>query len=150
MTTKTVLITGATSGLGREVARSLADHGHHVLVHGRDGQQTDVLAAELQATGAMAQPYVADLASLAEIRELVNQVSNDHHALHVLVNNAGVGAGPPPHATRGLSQDGYELRFAVNYLAPVLLNQLLAPLLVASAPANRQRRLHRAGSDRLR
>jgi NAD(P)-dependent dehydrogenase (short-subunit alcohol dehydrogenase family) len=135
MTTKTVLITGATSGLGREVARTLADHGLHVLVHGRDISRTEAFTAELRATGAMAQPYVADFASLKQVRELADQVVNDYQALHILVNNAGIGAGPPPHTTRELSQDGYELRFAINYLATVLLTQLLVPLLVAGAPA---------------
>lgn len=135
MTTSTVLVTGATSGLGREVARSLAEHGLKVLVHGRDTRRTEELVAELRATGSAAQPYVANLASLAEVRDLADRISTDHPALHVLINNAGIGAGPPPYTTRELSEDGYELRFAVNYLAPVLLTRLLIPNLVASTRA---------------
>lgn len=134
-TSKTVLVTGATSGLGREVARSLAEHGQEVLVHGRDPRRTEALARELCAGGAAAQPYVADLASLAQVRDLADRISADRPALHVLINNAGIGAGAPPRARRELSQDGHELRFAVNYLAPVLLTRLLIPRLIASAAA---------------
>jgi NAD(P)-dependent dehydrogenase (short-subunit alcohol dehydrogenase family) len=126
-----VLVTGATSGLGRYLAQQLARSGWSVLVHGRDPERTNELADEL---GGGARPYVADMASLAAVRRLAEQVREDVPRLDVLVNNAGIGFGPPDSA-RQVSQDGHELRFAVNYLAPVLLTQLLMPLLTASAPS---------------
>ena len=126
-----VLITGATSGLGRYLAAELASSGWTVLAHGRDPGRTADLSAEL---GAGARGYVADLGSLGEVRELAAQVRAEVPRLDVLVNNAGVGFGAPDEG-RQVSADGHELRFAVNYLAPVLLTRLLLPLLTASAPA---------------
>ncbi|SEO98942.1 SDR family NAD(P)-dependent oxidoreductase [Actinacidiphila rubida] len=128
---RTALVTGATSGLGRAVAAALAGQGLRVLVHGRDRARTEALAAELPG----ARPLVADLGRLADVRDLAGRIRETQPALHVLVNNAGVGAGAPPQLDRELSPDGHELRFAVNYLAPVLLTRLLLPLLAASAPA---------------
>jgi NAD(P)-dependent dehydrogenase (short-subunit alcohol dehydrogenase family) len=127
----TVLVTGATSGLGRYLAQELAGSGWSVLAHGRDRQRVGELAGEL---GNGARPYVADLASLAAVRQLAEQVRQDVPRLDVLVNNAGIGFGGPG-SPRQVSQDGHELRFAVNYLAPVLLTRLLLPLLTASAPS---------------
>jgi NAD(P)-dependent dehydrogenase (short-subunit alcohol dehydrogenase family) len=122
-----ILITGATSGLGRRVAEQLSQAGETVLVHGRDRDRV------AQVAGA-ARGYVADLASLAEVRSLAEQVRAENDRLDVLVNNAGIGFGAPD-AGRQASRDGHELRFAVNYLAPVLLTRLLLPLLRESKPA---------------
>ncbi len=126
-----VLITGATSGLGRYLARELAGSGWRVLVHGRDPVRVADLSADL---GGGARRYVADLASLGEVRDLADRVRAEVPRLEVLVNNAGIGFGAPGEG-RQVSADGHELRFAVNYLAPVLLTRLLLPLLTASAPA---------------
>jgi NAD(P)-dependent dehydrogenase (short-subunit alcohol dehydrogenase family) len=120
-----ILITGASDGLGRALARELAGAGHHLLVHGRDAGRLAAIARE---TGAVA--IRADLSSLDEVRELAAQVAE----VDVLVNNAGVGFGAPG-AGRELSRDGYELRFAVNYLAPYLLTKLLLPVLRRSDSA---------------
>jgi NAD(P)-dependent dehydrogenase (short-subunit alcohol dehydrogenase family) len=128
---RTVLITGATSGLGRYLAEHLAAGGWTVLAHGRDPDRAAALAADL---GRDCRPYVADLASLAAVRALAAEVQATVPRLDVLVNNAAVGFGAPG-AAREASADGHELRFAVNYLAPVLLTRLLVPLLRASAPA---------------
>lgn len=124
----TVLVTGATSGLGTWLARRLTADGHTVLVHGRDPAKVKTLAGELGAEG-----FVADLASLADTRRLAGEVAT-RGRLDVLVNNAAVGFGRPG-APRQLSADGHELRWAVNYLAPVLLARDLLPVLRASAPA---------------
>jgi len=132
---KTAIVTGATSGLGRAVVAALAERGLRVLVHGRDGQRVGSLVEELRSAGGAAEPFVADLASLAQVRLLADRVRAECPALHVLINNAGIGFGPPPQTTREVSADGHELRFAVNYLAPVLLARSLTPLLSASAPA---------------
>jgi NAD(P)-dependent dehydrogenase (short-subunit alcohol dehydrogenase family) len=128
----TILITGATSGLGRYVAFELVRAGHVVLAHGRDPGRTERLVEELRTEGD-AEAFVADLASLAQVRELGEQVAGAHPDLDVLVNNAAVGA--VPGAGRELSADGHELRLAVNYLAVVVLSRTLLPVLRANAPA---------------
>jgi NAD(P)-dependent dehydrogenase (short-subunit alcohol dehydrogenase family) len=78
---------------------------------------------------------LADLASLAQARELADRVRGSHDAIALLVNNAGVGAGRPPYRERQLRADGHELRLAVNYLAPALLARRLIPALENKAPA---------------
>ncbi|MFE2069725.1 SDR family NAD(P)-dependent oxidoreductase [Streptomyces sp. NPDC059467] len=129
----TILITGATSGLGRYVAFELVRSGHVVLAHGRDPGRTEQLVAELRTEGD-AEGFVADLASLAQVRELGAHVADAHPDLDVLIDNAGVGAGTPGSG-RELSSDGHELRLAVNYLAPVALTRALLPVLRTNAPA---------------
>ncbi|MDN0198604.1 SDR family NAD(P)-dependent oxidoreductase [Streptomyces sp. S.PNR 29] len=129
----TILITGATSGLGRYVAFELVRAGHVVLAHGRDEDRTRRLVDELRTEGD-AEGFVADLASPARVRELAAQVADAHPELDVLINNAGVGSGPPGSG-RELSADGHELRLAVNYLAPVALTRALLPVLRANSPA---------------
>jgi NAD(P)-dependent dehydrogenase (short-subunit alcohol dehydrogenase family) len=109
----TILITGATSGLGRGVATALAGDGHTVLVHGRDQEKIDAAVSEL---GGDARGYRADLASLDEVRGLAEQIE----AVDVLINNAGVVT-----PERQESADGVELTFAVNHLAHWLLTGLL-------------------------
>jgi NAD(P)-dependent dehydrogenase (short-subunit alcohol dehydrogenase family) len=79
--------------------------------------------------------YRADLASLGKVRDLADQIERRHERLDVLVNNAGIGTMLPGGGRRVESEDGYELRLAVNYLAGFLLTQLLRPLIVTSAPA---------------
>lgn len=129
----TILITGATSGLGRYVAFELVRSGHVVLAHGRDPGRTASLVEELRAEGD-AEGFVADLASLSQVRELGAKVAEAHPELDVLINNAGVGAGSPGSG-REVSTDGHELRLAVNYLAPVALTHALLPTLKANAPS---------------
>jgi NAD(P)-dependent dehydrogenase (short-subunit alcohol dehydrogenase family) len=124
-----ILITGASDGLGRALAYHLAGAGHQLIVHGRDAGRLAAVAGE---TGAQA--IRADLSSLDEVRRLAAEVTGGSSRLDVLVNNAGVGFGRPG-AARELSKDGYELRFAVNYLAPYLLTRLLLPVLRRSTPA---------------
>ena len=132
-----MLVTGATDGLGRAVAERLAAEGATVLLHGRDGVKLSSAAHEIRAaTGNdRTRTYLADFASLAAIRALANEVEADNHRLHVLVNNAGVGSGKPAGTSRQESEDGLELRFAVNYLAGFVLTLRLLPLLRRSAPA---------------
>jgi NAD(P)-dependent dehydrogenase (short-subunit alcohol dehydrogenase family) len=127
----TVLITGATDGLGRGVARDLAARGANVLLHGRSREKLDELSAELGG----APTFQADLASLEEVRKLAAEVEEQTDALHVLINNAGIGGGRPDATTRQESKDGHELRLAVNHLAGFLLTLRLLPLLRRSKPA---------------
>jgi NAD(P)-dependent dehydrogenase (short-subunit alcohol dehydrogenase family) len=131
---RTALITGATDGVGRIVARALAQQGWRVLVHGRDRPRGEALAREIEQAGGSAAFLAADLASLAEVRRLADEVKKQTGRLDLLINNAGIGSvGSAPG--RQTSADGHELRFAVNYLAGFLLTHLLLPLLKASAPA---------------
>lgn len=94
-TSRVALITGATSGLGRAVTVALAARGMHVLVHGRDRERAEDVADEVRASGGSAQAYLADLGSLQETRDLADRVSSEHPAIHLLINNAGLGPGRP-------------------------------------------------------
>jgi len=134
---QTILVTGATDGLGRALAAELAASGADVLVHGRDeGRGRDTLAAiRERAPDARVRFVRADLASLAEVRDLAAQVEHETGRLDVLVNNAGIGFTTGGEERREQSVDGYELRFAVNYLSGYLLARLLLPLVERSAPA---------------
>ena len=124
----TILITGATDGLGRGVAQELAQREHTLLLHGRDPERGRELAEQLGARF-----YRADLASLAQVRSMADKVLSVEDRLDVLVNNAGIGATLPGDGERMESEDGYELRFQVNYLAGFLLTRLLEPLLESPA-----------------
>jgi NAD(P)-dependent dehydrogenase (short-subunit alcohol dehydrogenase family) len=130
---QTILVTGATDGLGRALARELAARGATVLLHGRAKARLEDTRREIvEATGSdRLRTYLADLASLEQVRRLGRELDADQQRLDVLVNNAGIGGDGP----RQQSADGLELRFAVNYLAPFLLTELLLPLLRRSAPA---------------
>jgi NAD(P)-dependent dehydrogenase (short-subunit alcohol dehydrogenase family) len=129
---KTILITGSTDGVGRVVAQRFGAGGARVLVHGRDATRGKAAVAEIEAAGGKAELLVADLSSLAEVRRLADAVRARTDRLDVLINNAGIGTAG---TKRQVSADGYELRFAVNYLAGFLLTSELVPLLKASAPA---------------
>ncbi|MCA0027743.1 MULTISPECIES: SDR family NAD(P)-dependent oxidoreductase [unclassified Mesorhizobium] len=131
---KTILITGSTDGVGRVVAQRLGAGGARVLVHGRDAARGKAGVADIEAAGGKAEFFAADLASLAEVRRLAETVREKTARLDILINNAGVGTAGQ-NAKRQVSADGYELRFAVNYLAGFLLTEGLLPLLKASAPA---------------
>jgi NAD(P)-dependent dehydrogenase (short-subunit alcohol dehydrogenase family) len=128
---RTILVTGATDGLGRELARRAHADDWNVLAHGRNPERLERLAAEL----GDARMLRADLSSLAEVTALAGAVVEATERLDVLVNNAGVGTAEPGAGARVESVDGHELRFAVNYLAPYSLTRRLLALLRASAPA---------------
>ncbi len=134
---QTILITGATDGLGRALALDLARTGAMLVLHGRDetrGQATLGEIREHTGNGRL-HWYRADLSDLDQVRRLAADIGRDHDRLDALVSNAGIGTVVPGGGRRQESAQGYELRFAVNYLAGFLLTRLLEPLLVASAPA---------------
>jgi NAD(P)-dependent dehydrogenase (short-subunit alcohol dehydrogenase family) len=124
----TVLVTGATDGLGRALATRLAGEGATVIAHARSEERGREALADLLDGPGDVRLVVGDLASLSAVRALADEVPD---RLDVLVNNAGIGFA----GARQESEDGYELRFAVNYLAGFLLASLLRERLVASAPA---------------
>jgi NAD(P)-dependent dehydrogenase (short-subunit alcohol dehydrogenase family) len=134
---RTILITGATDGLGRALADRLAADGATLILHGRDRGKLDRTADAIRDTHGAERPHtvLADLAELAQVGRLAAEVRESTPRLDVLVSNAGIGSGQPDGRTRRTSADGYELRFAVNYLAGFLLTMELLPLLRASAPA---------------
>jgi NAD(P)-dependent dehydrogenase (short-subunit alcohol dehydrogenase family) len=135
---RTVLITGATDGLGRACARELVESGATVLVHGRSEERIAATVDELEGVAGddgRVRSYRADFASLAEVRDMADDVRRGEDRLDVLVNNAGIGSSVPGGGSRMESEDGYELRFAVNYLAGYLLTERLLELLSSSAPA---------------
>ena len=127
-----VLITGSTSGLGREVALRMGARGAHVIVHGRDEERGLAVVNEINAGDGSARFYPSDFAAFANVRALAEAVLLEYDRLDVLVNNAGFGSAPDE---RWLSEDGHEFRFQVNYLAPFLLTNLLKERIVASAPS---------------
>src|SRR5215469_6009452 len=134
---QTILITGATDGLGRALATDLAGTGATLLIHGRHDARGEQTIGDIAArTGNDRLHWLrADLASLDEVGDLASRVIAEHPRLDVLVNNAGIGYTTNGEDRRMESRDGYELRFAVNYLAGYLLTRLLLPHLQRSEPA---------------
>jgi NAD(P)-dependent dehydrogenase (short-subunit alcohol dehydrogenase family) len=124
-----ILVTGATEGLGNHLVRELVSSGATVLAHGRNPDKLRAMHAELGV-----ETLLADLGDLRQVDRLAVELLDSLDRLDVLVNNAGIGFGPPG-AARQLSADGYELRFAVNYLAGYHLTRRLLPLVRKSAPA---------------
>ncbi len=126
---KTILLTGSTDGIGLATAGMLVSQGHHVLLHGRDAEKLEAVAKKLSALpgdGRVAR-YLADLSHMPDVEALANAVAEKHAKLDVLVNNAGVFRTPEP-----IAQNGLDVRFAVNAIAPYLLTQRLLSLMDAS------------------
>ncbi len=128
----TVLVTGSTDGIGKETARQLAQLGATVIVHGRSAERCQAACADIRTTtgNLNVDCVVADLSSQRQVRQLAADIIARYDRLHVLINNAGMIL-----LQRQLSEDGLEMSFAVNYLAPFLLTNLLLDLLKRSAPA---------------
>lgn len=130
---RVVLITGSTSGLGRELALRIGRTGAHVIVHGRNVERGRAVVEAIEAEGTgSARFYAADFAALEEVREFGKAILRDYDRVDILINNAGIGSTAPE---RQVSSDGHELRFQVNYLAHFLLTRMLLPRVVNSAPA---------------
>jgi len=132
MKDKIVLITGATDGIGKATALQLAAMGATVIVHGRDAERCLRTRDDIRAaTGKLNVDYVVgDLSALRHVRQIANDILARYDRLHVLINNAGVIV-----PKRQLTEDGVEMTFAVNHLAPFLLTHLLLDVLKRSAPA---------------
>lgn len=119
---KTIVITGASDGIGAEAARQLHANGAKVVIVGRSPERTKAIADKLGVTY-----YLADFSQLASVRKLAADLRRDYTHIDVLVNNAGGIFG-----NRKVSDDGHELTLQVNHLAPFLLTNLLMDTLVAS------------------
>jgi NAD(P)-dependent dehydrogenase (short-subunit alcohol dehydrogenase family) len=129
----TIMVTGSTDGIGMLTATQLAKLGAKVIVHGRNSQKLAHVMDDIKSKSGNSniEGYIADFNALKNVRELASNVLKEHPKLDVLINNAGIGL----TGKRKVSQDGYELRFAVNYLAPFLLSHLLIPALKKTAPS---------------
>jgi NAD(P)-dependent dehydrogenase (short-subunit alcohol dehydrogenase family) len=131
MVGETVLVTGATRGIGRATALGLAAMGAHLAITGRDARRTEDTAAEIRAAGGgPVDVFVADLSSQSEIRRLADELLASLPRIDVLVNNVG-----GYWNSRHITADGLEHTFALNHLAPFLLTALLLGRLKQSAPA---------------
>jgi NAD(P)-dependent dehydrogenase (short-subunit alcohol dehydrogenase family) len=129
---KTCLVTGATSGIGKEIASGLAGMGADVAISGRSRDRCEAALREIKAkvSDAKVSYIVADLSSQVSVRQLAQDFAGAHRRLDVLVNNAGTFL-----AKRATTVDGMEYTFAVNHLAPFLLTGLLIDVIKASGPA---------------
>ncbi|MGA4843362.1 SDR family NAD(P)-dependent oxidoreductase [Streptomyces sp. G45] len=146
---RTALVTGATSGIGYETARQLAERGATVLVHGRTadeaGAAVDRLVATVGTDASLLRACAADFTRLEEVERLARRVVAEHPHLDVLVNNAGIAA-PERHT---VTADGNEIAFQVNFLAHYLLTSLLEPALTTDPGGrvvNVSSSLHRTAS----
>jgi len=129
---QTIMITGATDGLGRAIAAELARSGASLLLHGRSDDRGRATVDELRKAAPKASIafYRADLSRLSEVLAMAEQICREQTRIDVLVNNAGIYMDD-----RRESPDGFELVFQVNYLSHVLLTRKLLPLLKAAAPS---------------
>lgn len=123
---KTILVTGATDGIGLATATALAEKGHRVLLHGRDPDKLEAVAASL--TGAAGvETYRADLSRPEAVEALAAELAERHARLDVVINNAGV-----YNVRETRTADGLDVRFAVNTIAPYLLTRRLLPLIAST------------------
>ena len=127
---KTILITGSTDGIGLEAAKALYSQGHHVLLHGRNPTKLEAAKQTLSGLsgGGRVESYLADLSRMADVAALGQAISHSHSQLDVLINNAGI-----LRVTDTITNDGFDIRFAVNTFAPCLLTRRLLPLLGPTA-----------------
>jgi NAD(P)-dependent dehydrogenase (short-subunit alcohol dehydrogenase family) len=126
---KTILLTGATDGIGLETAKNLASGGHVLLMHGRNPQKMEAAVREVASLGrgARIEAYTADLSKLSDTAKLAAMVRKQNGHIDVLINNAGVLKAP-----NVITDDGLDVRFAVNTLAPYLLTKELLPIMDAA------------------
>lgn len=122
---KIILITGSTDGIGLETAKMLVADGHHVIVHGRnEAKVQNVEQSLIEMNAGNVESIVADLSSVKAVKQMVAEVAERFGKLDVIINNAGVFATP-----NSRTQEGLDVRFAVNTIAPYMLTKELLPLL---------------------
>ena len=123
---KTILLTGASDGIGLETARMLVSLGHTVLIHGRNPSKLVAVEKTLSSGDepCRTERFVADLSRMEEVTGLADEVRGAHETIDVLINNAGIF-----HTPHTVTPDGLDVRFAVNTIAPYLLTRKLLPVL---------------------
>jgi NAD(P)-dependent dehydrogenase (short-subunit alcohol dehydrogenase family) len=126
------IVTGGANGLGRAIGTALAGAGAIVVLADHDAPAARIAAEEIALAGGRVEARALDVTDEQAIVHVFEAVVAAHGRLDMLINNAGIGTAG---GVRQESADGFELRFAVNYLAGFLLTRLLLPLLEASAPA---------------
>ena len=128
---KTVLITGATDGIGKHLAKKLASEGHHVILHGRNPQKLELALQEVRAVSLRGRvsSYLADFSKLDDVYRFVEEIKRDFQSIDVLFNNAGLYAGKE----RKASAENVELTFMLSVLVPYILTTELSPLLEKAA-----------------
>jgi len=127
---KTILITGATDGIGLVTTKILVEQGHHVLLHGRSPAKLEAVVdslSKLVTTGSI-ESYIADLSDIQQVEALAKAVAAQHSSLDILINNAGIFQTDSPITATGL-----DTRFVVNTLAPYVLTRRLLPLMNAES-----------------
>ena len=124
---KTILITGATDGIGKYLAKKLASQGHHIILHGRNPQKLELALQEVRAVSLRGRvySYLADFSILADVYRFLEEIKRDFQRIDVLFNNAGLYAGKE----RKASAENVELTFMLSVLIPYLLTTELSPLL---------------------
>ena len=124
---KTILITGATDGIGKHLAKKLASQGHHIILHGRNPQKLELALQEVRAISLRGRvsSYLADFSKLDDIYRFVEEIKRDFQSIDVLFNNAGLYAGKE----RKASAENVELTFMLSVLVPYILTTELSPLL---------------------
>ena len=128
---KTILITGATDGIGKHLVKKLASEGHHVILHGRNPQKLELVLQEVRAVSLRdrVSSYLADFSKLDDVYRFVEEIKRDFQSIDVLFNNAGLYAGKD----RKGSAENVELTFMLSVLVPYILTTELNPLLEKSA-----------------
>ena len=128
---KTILITGATDGIGKHLAKKLASEGHHVILHGRNPQKLELALQEVRAVSLRGRvsSYLADFSKLDDVYRFVEEIKREFQSIDVLFNNAGLYAGKE----RKASAENVELTFMLSVLVPYILTTELSPLLEKAA-----------------
>lgn len=123
------LVTGASRGIGKEVATALAEKGCNLILHSRNNEHTDALAAALASEGVKVCQLEAELSDLARVKELAQQAETLSGGLHILYNNAAI---MTPYRTEYFSvfEDDYLKSFTVNTIAPITLCNLIIPNMI--------------------
>ena len=124
---KTILITGATDGIGKHLAKKFASEGHHVILHGRNSQKLELATQEVRAVSLRGRvsSYLADFSKLDDVYRFVEEIKRNFQSIDVLFNNAGLYAGKE----RKASAENVELTFMLSVLVPYILTIELSPLL---------------------
>ncbi|HWX66598.1 MAG TPA: SDR family NAD(P)-dependent oxidoreductase [Rhodanobacter sp.] len=140
----TIVLTGATGGLGRLAAIELARRGAHLVLIARDKAKAEVIRALIEAVApqSTAEIFLGDLSSMSDVRRVGTEIATAHPSIDVLINNAGL------HAfEQRITVDGFPIMVAVNYLAPWLLTHFLRPALITAVGAHGEARVVTVASE---